>query len=194
VARKRDALPEVVTWDPPLRAAEKVVDLLDGQMDIESHRRAIFYLLTNGPCFAKTEAHEEFNRLTAVDIARIAQALRIYLRNAVRHELQRIPIELSGVRVSTIRSGHSAISFMDGPLVGVAGLALMLLLHIAGFQQLWACGAPDCPRVFVKTYRREFCSERCQKRTYKRRKRQDAREQMRRARPTPRAQARTGRT
>lgn len=175
MARKRDGISAPVVHQEPIALARKVVTLLDERTDPESHRRAIFNLLTNGPCFTQEETIAELKRLSAAEIAPIAQALQVYLRAAVRLTIPRTPIDLSGVRVYTIRSGHSAISFMDGPLLGQAGHALVLLLHLVGFENLWPCGASDCPRIFVKTYRREFCSERCQKRTYKRQERDTAR-------------------
>ena len=46
-------------------------------------------------------------------------------------------------------------------------LQLVLLLHTVGLHNIRFCAAPDCPgpHLFVKSYRREFCSVRCQKRT-----------------------------
>ena len=58
----------------------------------------------------------------------------------------------------------------------------LALLDRVGLGQLRACVAPDCSRLFVKTYRREFCSLRCQQRTLKRRAREAARERHERQR------------
>jgi hypothetical protein len=56
-------------------------------------------------------------------------------------------------------------------------LQLVLLLHTVGLRNVWKCSAPDCARLFIKTYRRAFCSPRCQKRAYMRTTWQAAREQ-----------------
>ena len=57
---------------------------------------------------------------------------------------------------------------VDGSLRDVAVLQFLLLLHKGGLENLHLCAATDCPgpRLFFKTYRREFCSSRCQKRMY----------------------------
>jgi hypothetical protein len=55
-------------------------------------------------------------------------------------------------------------------------LQLVMLLDRVGLSAVRRCGAADCRRLFVKTYRREFCSERCQKRAHKRKVRQEERE------------------
>jgi hypothetical protein len=83
----------------------------------------------------------------------------------------------------------TGIRFADGPvLVAASGrdvrdlvvLQLMLLLDRVGLRNVHVCGVAECPRLFVKTYRREFCSTRCQQRDYKRRLRHRAREQRER--------------
>lgn len=176
MARKRDARPEVVAHQDPIALARKVVTLLDERTDTESHRRAIYLLVTNGPCFGD-DASSAVRLLSPDEIAVIAQALQVYLRNAVRTRIPGTPIDLSGVRIYTVRSITSAVSFMAGPVLGQAGLALMLLLHLVGLQNFWACSAPDCPRIFVKRWRREYCSARCQRRTFKRQEREGARVQ-----------------
>ena len=50
-------------------------------------------------------------------------------------------------------------------------LQFFALLQVVGVENIHACQAPDCPRIFVKTYRRDFCSAKCQTRTNKRKQR-----------------------
>ncbi len=44
---------------------------------------------------------------------------------------------------------------------------VLLALHV-GLPNVRKCGAPDCDHLFVKRYRREYCSVACQKREYMR--------------------------
>lgn len=39
---------------------------------------------------------------------------------------------------------------------------------VVGLRNIRKCDARDCQQLFIKTYRRTFCSERCQKRANKR--------------------------
>ena len=72
--------------------------------------------------------------------------------------------------------------YATGSVRDLAVLQFERLLDLVGLQNVQACGADACPHLFVKTYRREFCSERCQKRMYKRRQREAARAQEARRR------------
>ena len=56
----------------------------------------------------------------------------------------------------------------------------VLLLHEVGLANVLECAAPDCQRLLVKVYRREFCSVQCQKRINARKQRQTAPEQKER--------------
>jgi hypothetical protein len=40
------------------------------------------------------------------------------------------------------------------------------LLNTVGVEKLRLCPAPDCNHAFVKIGRREYCSERCQRRVF----------------------------
>jgi hypothetical protein len=62
----------------------------------------------------------------------------------------------------------------------IAILNLAVLLERVGLDKARLSGVRDCPGIFIKTYRREFCSVQCQKRHYMRKLRADAREAQRR--------------
>ena len=53
---------------------------------------------------------------------------------------------------------------VDGDTRAVAILQAVLLLHEVGLANVHKCSAPDCNRLYVKVYRRKFCSVQCQKR------------------------------
>lgn len=54
-------------------------------------------------------------------------------------------------------------------------LQVVLLLDRVGLSTVRECGALGCGRLFVKAYRREYCSVRCQRRVYMRARRENER-------------------
>ena len=70
----------------------------------------------------------------------------------------------------------------DGDGRDLVLLQVLLLLHQVGLPNIRICKAGDCGRMFVKLYRREFCSARCQKRAYMRQRRQNEKAKRERAR------------
>lgn len=71
---------------------------------------------------------------------------------------------------------------VDAPTREAAILQWVALLSLVGLRHVRPCGAPDCSKLFLKMFRREFCSIQCQKRTKKRAERvaaRDAREKQR---------------
>lgn len=78
---------------------------------------------------------------------------------------------------------------IDADQHDTAVMQFVILLDRVGLPNVRACGAPDCDRIYVKTYRREFCSSQCQKRVYARKVRGKKRElQQRRERARRRRQ------
>ena len=70
----------------------------------------------------------------------------------------------------------------EGNVEGVAVLQLVQLLEAVGIANVRQCQASPCLRLYVKTYRRQYCSPRCQKRAQMRQFRQRARDQQQRDR------------
>jgi hypothetical protein len=172
----------------------EVIALLE-QSDTSSHRRALWKVLTHGPFYCAPAALDQVETGPAEMVDHIAAVLLRYTRNAVEVEPAHLePIDLTGVQLSTIRIAQEALSFTDGPLKGLAAVNWTNLLHMVGLRDIRRCGASDCPHLFVKIHRRNFCSERCQKRVYKRREREDAaRAQIQRRRRRVTARERTER-
>lgn len=73
------------------------------------------------------------------------------------------------LRIAAIRQSGNVVMRLDGS----AGAALMFqvvnLLRIVGLDRMLHC---DCGRRFIRVGRQEFCSERCQNRSYMRRRRE----------------------
>lgn len=84
---------------------------------------------------------------------------------------QRAPIGFTARLVD----GRAVIA-ATGDTRSLVVLQTLLLLQEVGLPNVQKCSAPDCRRLFVKVYRREFCSAQCQKRIYTRTKRRLDRE------------------
>jgi hypothetical protein len=82
------------------------------------------------------------------------------------------------ITFSATATGRRVTYAAQGRMRDIAILQLVLLLDHVGLSNVRRCGVGDCHRLFVKTYRREFCSVRCQARDYKRKLRQRMREQQ----------------
>ncbi len=81
---------------------------------------------------------------------------------------------------ASLKDGRVTTLVESSDVRNVVMLQMVMLLHEVGLQNVRVCGVADCQRLFVKTYRREFCSVRCQQRNYKRIKRQWTKEQKER--------------
>jgi len=182
ISRQRDRTPDEVLLD------EVISNLEDGEAP-----RAVMALVMAGPFFCQPVggagplySHpvdvEAFDQQPE-EIATIADALLAYVRGIVHTRIDRThpapSIAMSGtVQFSPLLLENGRIvTFAKGAVRDLAVLQFERLLDLVGLRNIHVCGAENCSHLFVKTYRREFCSERCQKRTYKRRSRQEAREQ-----------------
>ncbi len=119
------------------------------------------------------------------ELERLHDDGRTFLMGAVMSGAAVVALEL---RFSVVRahwSGRSSAPRTDydpGVWIVVNGsprdlflYRVIRLLDELGTDKLHTCLAPDCGRLFFKVTRKEFCSTRCQTRTYMRKRRQEAR-------------------
>jgi hypothetical protein len=180
VTRKRDTSPEALL--------QRVITGLENVSPPIS-RGAVLALLSEGPLLCPETLLKEIQQPATeewdVGIVRGVDVLRgellAFLRQTVRNEGTGavgygIAIRQS-VTFSATAAGRRVTLIGEGSMSDVAILQMLLLLDRVGLSTLRECGVGDCRRLFVKTYRREFCSARCQQRDYKRKLRQRTREQ-----------------
>lgn len=192
---KRDTLPDVLL-------GKVVQDLQDDRPS--RHRRAVLALLGEGPLLCSeallreieepaVEPYDEGPIKTAevvgMEVLRFLQGLvPVDGKGVASDRIQlRDPVEFSAL----VAGGRYDV-VADGPLRELAVLQLMLVLDRVGLGNVRKCLAADCRRIFVKTYRRGFCSTRCQQRHTKRESRRKDREDQERE-AQERARARKGR-
>jgi hypothetical protein len=181
VTRKRDTSPEALL--------QTVITGLENDYP-PTYRGAVLALLAQGPLLCPETLLKELEQPAGeqwdVGVVRgdsLARAeLLAFLRQTVRNENTGavgygIAIT-SPVTFSATAAGRRVTCGAAGAMRDVAILQLLLLLDRVGLSNVRICGVGDCQRLFVKTYRREFCSARCQQRDYKRRLRQRRREQQ----------------
>ena len=153
------------------------------------HYGACLSLLHQGPFFATEtfmramgDATTPRQRTPAV-VAVVRAELLAFLRSVIQ-------TQGTSTWASGITTQHPFTFSATGPYVGgavegdvrdVIVLQLMSLLMQVGLSQIRICTAPDCDRLYVKVFRREFCSVRCQSRTYMKTKRANERRKRERA-------------
>jgi hypothetical protein len=172
--RKKDTRPETV-----LRRV--IVGLEDERP--ERNREAILTLLRDGPLLCDHALRHETQQPNEEMSTTWRAELLAFLRGLVRLEglqsMQGIGTYGSLNFDGRLAGGHVTLEAAGKDVRDLVVLQLVLLLHAVGLRQVRRCGSGDCQHLFVKTYRRKFCSARCQTRWAKRRKREDIREQER---------------
>lgn len=158
------------------RSAETLAQVIQGleQGTTKGARSAVLALLSGGPLFCSdallNEITEDGRPLGNDELALIGAELTAFLRAVVREQAQgRFSGALSVYRPVTFAAnlaGTEVACAVDGPTRELAVLQLIMLLERVEMKSVRVC--PGCPRLFVKTYRRKFCSVRCQKRIYAR--------------------------
>jgi predicted RNA-binding Zn ribbon-like protein len=113
--------------------------------------------------------------ITVADLTAVREELRTVLRKLAAGEFAQVQAPKVNFNLyahpASYRTGDKrqfVSSTIDGsPRDCVMSLAVRLLTTTA-VHRLRRCAAPDCGRVFVKATVKDFCSTRCQSRTYMR--------------------------
>jgi hypothetical protein len=119
------------------------------------------------------ETIEELRTWPATDFQKWRQEFHWFLLcNVNRTVDQAVPlVPIRGEILFSPVPGRDGRTQLFGPLRDLLWFQLLFLTRTSGFDRLLRC---DCGKMFVKVGRREFCSERCQKRVYKRNERAEA--------------------
>ncbi len=153
----------------------RAIPALEGD-DPRGHQRAVLSLLLHGPLHVDPAV---LTRPARDTISEVRAELLAFLRGIVRGGP---PAEIGTYRSITF-AAHGATGPIDCEARGqhrdLVILQVVTLLHVVGLDTVRICKA--CPRMFVRTYRREFCSARCQKRAYMRQRRANERAKRLRA-------------
>ena len=159
-----------------------LIHTIEGEND--RHVAAVLVsLLTHGPALCEPHGPLVVRGPAIYEKTSVLQAkLRAFLRSIVggraEGESAYAGIGISGaiefsVKLAEDRRAGVRIRARGAP-EDLVKLQVLLLLHIVGLRHIRQCAAAACPRIFVKQYRREFCSKTCQNRTYMRRQREHA--------------------
>lgn len=215
-ARKRHS--GITPAEATLGRVIRALDADDSERDtaatvamLQTWHAAFTDLLTNGPLRCD-EAIARERQMTAAPAETVlerstlrAELLQL-LRSAVRGRLagqESSPITITEPVAFRVRL-EDADEWLEVPGFGRASIAaegdtrsliilqLLLLLQEVGIGNVHECSAPDCRRLYVKVYRREFCGERCQKRINTRKQRANAKAKRERAARRRRQQRRKG--
>lgn len=172
---KRDTSPEVLL--------QRVIKGLE-EDNPSADRKAVLALLSQGPLLCSDAVRRELERPDPELVDWRAQLIQ-FLRTLVRLqglESTQAQIGTLGYMTFTGRLAGGRVTFEAGGkyVRDFVVLQLVLLLQTVGLRNVRKCASTDCKHLFVKTYRREFCSVRCQARDYKRKIRLRQREEKER--------------
>jgi hypothetical protein len=147
---------------------------------------ALRALVSQGPLHCVALRPDQGNEREAEGGSLLIRAeLWAFLRHMVLSKGHPEAFAGNGISMDSIRlfgntaSPHITLG-IEATRRNVAILQLAFLVERVGLANVRPCGGSDCSRLFVKTYRREFCSTRCQKRHYMRLRRAKEQEQQRR--------------
>ncbi len=174
----RDTLPEALL--------QRVITGLEDDRP-SRHRGAVLALLSEGPLLCSDTFRKELEQ-PAVEHwdggvvrgdAVVRAELLAFLRQTVRNEgTGAVGYGISihqTITFSAIATGRRVTCAAEGRMRDVTIVQLLLLLDRVGLSNIRLCKVGNCHRLFVKTYRREFCSVRCQQRENKRQQRENKR-------------------
>jgi hypothetical protein len=183
----------------PRATLTKVLRLLERDR-VNDGRAVVGALLGQGPLLTSDALLREMgdDQLSVEDLAVLIAELRAFLRSIVRRRGHGFGEPIGTHRLLSWRAAAGEVG--DDMAIAAEGTSrdlviqqFVLLLLEVGLSQVRICAAPTCERAFVKTWRREFCSLRCQKRTNTARNRRVKRErEAQRARAQRRRQLQRG--
>lgn len=153
---------------------------------VAAYRTALRDLLSQGPLLCSEAVLRELEsrtQLTPPDVINLRAELLQFVRSAVRGGQVSRPSSpvTTAAQVSfdvQWATRSPAVIGANGTTRDLVVVQFVLLIQEVGLHSVRECSATDCRRLYVKVYRREFCSPRCQKRINTRKQRQHARERL----------------
>jgi len=120
-----------------------------------------------GKGYVVAPAIAAFRALTSGQVEELKKELRAFLEMMAGGEAtdSRIATRVT-VTIMPVETGASVSLLVDGPVRDVLLYQVSTLLNKVGVDRLRLCPAPDCRRPFIKIGRREYCSDRCQRRVF----------------------------
>jgi hypothetical protein len=153
----------------PEQLLQRVVLRLEDEGE-RGHREALQALLAEGPLLCSDALLTTLQKRDVAPWAEIRVEVLAFLRTLIREAQYGRPSSELGIYGSVTFTGLGGsgrtVRAAEGSVRDLLVLQLVMLLHEVGIGQVRTCAAFDCQRLFVKTYRRNFCSTRCQKRTH----------------------------
>jgi CGNR zinc finger len=195
VPRKRHTYPAKVLADLITALEVSDVPIAEGgpkaMKVLRGYHAALLDVLSMGPvlcidAWLRESAHQNGTLTPDETLLLRAELLQLF-RSAVRQRESGqssstiwLQPQMIGLTVRVVEGGRVNLA-LDAPVAReLVLLQVMMLLQEVGLVNVRQCAAPGCGRLFVKTYRREFCSVQCQKRINARKQRHQAREKRER--------------
>lgn len=153
----------------PEAKLQAVITALEASDELNDprHQQAIRDLVLGGPLQVNEIYRQELKTphpLASLWRAEIVQFLRTLVRSEGRTSSHDLVTE-GHFKFSVAKVHDHVYCMVDSQSIrDLAILHLLLRLHEVGLRNVRVCQAPDCQHLFVKMYRREYCSKRCQAR------------------------------
>lgn len=159
-----------------------------GSDDPRARWHACVSLVARGPLIASAALADLLNRkldserpaLAPADAFNICAELLQFIRRLLQQHNQgrwSEGIEIYGrFTYSALAAGPKVAIAIEGDLRAVIVQQFVSLLQEVGVANVRRCAAPDCPNVFVRFHKREYCSRVCARRVYMRTRRENERQ------------------
>lgn len=176
-----------------------LIDFAEGRVNVSDGRKVLIRVLDGLPGYSPlgSEHGDAINQWPDAKITEIGANLQKFARTTLRarnvfsQPKPRQPLPLSTIEVGPFRytvmpipqmgKGFEGLNvtmflYIDGETKDLVWYAFLNLLRSVGLSNIRACAADDCDSIYVRVGRREFCSDRCQRRIYMRGLRERGRE------------------
>jgi len=181
-----------------VRSAEnllaRLVAFAEGSTEVlvdQSARRLLRDVIQNGPVLVIGDAPIEITGTASRELtpwpasryAQLQQRLRGFFGGLVdlasTDQGGLVPtVHVNRLIFGATPTASGVVVTVDGPAADVLLFQVVQLIQAVGVSRLRRCPNEKCRRIFAKTGRREFCSDRCQKRVYMRGLRKRERERL----------------
>jgi predicted nucleic acid-binding Zn ribbon protein len=141
--------------------------MLQDRHDYEAAKRLLATLVHSGSEIAAGDTANEIASFSPGKLARLQFAIRGFLRQIVGSTQGGLVAERAvRVRMGVVPVAGEVRTTIDGSASDVVWYQLIALLRDIGVHRLQVC--PGCGKTIVREGKREYCSTKCQERTYMR--------------------------
>jgi hypothetical protein len=159
---------------PNVEQVSELVRFAEDDFGRASSRRFLMKLLHTGDMVSLGDAESELGNWPSSKLAMFHRELRLFLRAIVKlgendNSGSLIPVVAIGrLEFAPVAVGEHLLLGFDASARDALWLQTMEMLRRFGLQRIRACPDSACSKLFVRTGRQDYCSDKCQARIYMR--------------------------